>query len=243
MRRSPPWSRDELILAFDLYMRRRTKLPNTAEPEVTELSVLLRQMAGEAAKEFENYRSADAVLMKLANLQSIDPEYLKAGKKSLPNGAQGDEDVWADFANRPKELHEAALAIRAAVSAGATVEPTGDDSGEDDDEAPEGRILARMHKRRERSRKLINKKKTRVLKETGKLACEACSFEFKAYGDRGADFIEVHHTKPVYELLPDAKTKLEDLAVLCANCHRILHRKRPWLTLAELKIIAPDRHG
>jgi 5-methylcytosine-specific restriction protein A len=36
-------------------------------------------------------------------------------------------------------------------------------------------------------------------------------------------------------LRPGAKTRLSDLHLLCANCHRMVHAKRPWLTLDELK--------
>jgi 5-methylcytosine-specific restriction enzyme A len=38
MVRNPTWSRDELILALDLYMRRRERLPDSDDPEVVELS-------------------------------------------------------------------------------------------------------------------------------------------------------------------------------------------------------------
>lgn len=240
--RNPPWSRDELILALDLYLRRRSPVPDEHDPEVTELSALLNKMAGPGTAVFKNYRSPSAVAMKIANFQSIDPSYTKTGKKGLPRGAKGDEEVWADFSAKPAELRDASGAIRAAVAGGNILTPE-DGSEEDDDEAPEGRILAHMHKRRERSRKLITRKKKSVLKHTGKLACEACGFEFKTYGSRGDGFIEVHHTKPLHELRPGDKTRLKDLAVLCANCHRILHIRRPWLTLDELKQIAPQSHG
>jgi predicted HNH restriction endonuclease len=55
-----------------------------------------------------------------------------------------------------------------------------------------------------------------------------------AYGARGEGFIECHHTKPVESLGDDTPTKLSDLALLCSNCHRMIHAKRPWLSLAEL---------
>jgi 5-methylcytosine-specific restriction protein A len=68
------------------------------------------------------------------------------------------------------------------------------------------------------------------------LKCEACSFDFKAtYGPRGARFIEAHHIKPVHTLVPGSKTRLEDLALFCSNCHRMVHVQRPWLTIQELK--------
>lgn len=31
------------------------------------------------------------------------------------------------------------------------------------------------------------------------------------------------------------ETKIEDIAIVCSNCHRMLHRKRPWLSINELK--------
>ncbi len=55
------------------------------------------------------------------------------------------------------------------------------------------------------------------------------------YGDVGHGFIEVHHVRPVHELQPGDKTKLSDLALVCANCHRMIHRRRPWLSMDELR--------
>ena len=55
------------------------------------------------------------------------------------------------------------------------------------------------------------------------------------YGLIGEDFIECHHTLPVSELTPDSKTRIEDIALLCANCHRMVHRRRPWLRIEDLR--------
>lgn len=241
--RNPVWSRDEIILALDIYLRRRNHLPGDNDPEVVTLSSILQKMAGPDAARFKNFRSPSAVVMKLANIQSIDPAYTQSGKKGLEGGGRGDGAVWADFAGRPEELQQTALAIRTAVAGSHVLDRDGGDDGEDEDEAAEGRILAQMHKRRERSRKLVTRKKKSVLNQTGKLACEGCGFEFKAYGSRGDGFIEVHHVRPVHELRPGDKTHLKELVILCANCHRIVHRQRPWLTLDELKQIAPGSHG
>jgi 5-methylcytosine-specific restriction protein A len=111
-------------------------------------------------------------------------------------------------------------------------------SGPDDllEEASEGRLLTRVHLRRERNRGLIESKKRLVLKQSGLLTCEVCGFDFKAeYGDRGDGFIECHHTKPLEALLPGGKTHVRDLALVCSNCHRMIHRRRPWLTIDELR--------
>jgi predicted RNA binding protein YcfA (HicA-like mRNA interferase family) len=49
---------------------------------------------------------------------------------------------------------------------------------------PEGRILTRIHRVRERNRALVEKKKQQVLKSEGRLACEGCGFDFACtYGE------------------------------------------------------------
>ena len=107
---------------------------------------------------------------------------------------------------------------------------------DDDVEATEGRILTRIHQKRERSVKLVKKKKLQVLKKTGKLECEVCGFNYeKAYGKHGYGFAECHHTKPVSEIMDGDKTKLFDLAIVCANCHRMIHKSKPWLSMEEVR--------
>jgi hypothetical protein len=69
--------------------------------------------------------------------------------------------------------------------------------------------------------------------------CMACNFNFgMTYGDWGEGFIEVHHLIPLGNGLNSERTTnpIKDLIVLCANCHRMIHRKkRITLTLEELK--------
>jgi 5-methylcytosine-specific restriction protein A len=82
---------------------------------------------------------------------------------------------------------------------------------------------------------LVKAKKKKALATLGSLACEACGFDFREhYGDHGEGFIECHHTKPVHTLKPGDKTKAGDLRLLCSNCHRMVHAKRPWLTMEQL---------
>lgn len=102
-------------------------------------------------------------------------------------------------------------------------------------EFPEGRIVERTHKARERNNQVIALAKERFKKQHGRLFCQVCKFDFeKTYGNIGKDFIEGHHTIAVSEMTPDHKTKVEEIAMLCPNCHRMVHKKRPWLTMMEL---------
>lgn len=101
----------------------------------------------------------------------------------------------------------------------------------DDDEFPEGRAVLKIHLHRERNKELVDKAKKRFSKEHGgKLFCEICGFDFfSVYGECGRNFIEAHHIKPVAEMKENDKTKIEDLVMLCSNCHRMIHRIRPWI--------------
>ncbi|GFN21937.1 HNH endonuclease [Thermanaeromonas sp. C210] len=76
--------------------------------------------------------------------------------------------------------------------------------------------------------------------------CLACGFDFEeAYGERGRGYIEVHHLKPVSALGgPAAVDPRADLTVLCANCHRMVHRRRDRvLGLEELREIVRAARG
>lgn len=71
-----------------------------------------------------------------------------------------------------------------------------------------------------------------------KLSCQVCEFNFEStYGEFGYGFIEVHHIKPLSNNHSPVVTNIEtDLNVVCANCHRMLHRKKGiTLTIEELK--------
>jgi 5-methylcytosine-specific restriction protein A len=92
------------------------------------------------------------------------------------------------------------------------------------------------HLRRERNPYIIELKKREVLKAIGNLCCEACGFDFKAfYGPKlAARFCEVHHRMPLHAAKENVKTTTADLAIICSNCHRIIHRTAPMLTVKAL---------
>jgi 5-methylcytosine-specific restriction enzyme A len=88
------------------------------------------------------------------------------------------------------------------------------------------RMLLVRHRKREQSlrdAKVAEAKKT----GNGKLKCEVpgCGFNFEAvYGELGRDYAQVHHLKPLGDRTKPSRTKLDDLAVVCANCHAMIHR-------------------
>lgn len=230
--RNPSWTRDELILALDLYVRFKGNPPGKSSAEIEGLSAILNRLSGSAAEGRPDFRNPNGVYMKLMNFRRFDPAYQAQGKSGLVRGNKLELVVWRDFASDPRRLGRTAQAIIANLE----VSADHDEAFDGIEEAQEGRTLTRAHLVRERSRKLVEAKKAACLKATGTLRCEACGFEFGlAYGERGDGFIEVHHALPVHLLSPGVKTHLTDLHLLCANCHRMVHAKRPWFTLSELR--------
>jgi predicted HNH restriction endonuclease len=108
----------------------------------------------------------------------------------------------------------------------------------------EGGLRFVQHLRRERNAKLVRAKKVQVLQQTGRLACECCGFDFaEFYGELGREFCEVHHKHALGASKHSRQTQLTDLAVICSNCHRIIHRSKPMPSLSRLAklLIARNR--
>ncbi len=100
------------------------------------------------------------------------------------------------------------------------------------------------HYRIDRSGAIRDAKVKAFTHQHGAVYCENCTFNFEArYGARGKGFIEVHHTQPLAALLPNVVTRLIDLMLLCANCHRMVHRKKPLLMPPELRAITTGLDG
>lgn len=227
MARNPTWTRDELILALDLYLRGGQRGPE--DPEVRDLSRLLNSLPLAVNPGNADFRNPAGVGMKLGNFAAIDPNHVGVG---LPRGGHGDREVWEEFSGDPSRLSAVASAIRSAV---AVEGPTLAEPQEDEEASSEGRLLFRRHLQRERNKSVIARKKRAVLAATGTLACEVCSFDFgAAYGPHGAGYAECHHLIPLSVAGP-SRTYLSDLAVVCANCHRMLHRGSPWPTVEQLR--------
>jgi hypothetical protein len=85
-----------------------------------------------------------------------------------------------------------------------------------------------------------NPKLVRAAKKYYGFSCQACGFTFsKHYGNLGDGYIEVHHLNPLSEhdeALWDEgiRTSLADVRVVCSNCHRMLHRVKPPLSVEKL---------
>lgn len=68
-------------------------------------------------------------------------------------------------------------------------------------------------------------------------SCCVCGFNFEnIYGKLGSKYIEVHHLKQVADVGEEYLIHpIDDLRPVCANCHRMLHKTRPPISIEELK--------
>lgn len=233
--RNPDWTRDELILALDYYFDCEGR---PQKEGIEALSKTLNSMDIEFSKVNHKFRNLNGVGLKLMNFRRLDPKFTAGGRVGLRHGGKGDEDVWNYYMKSPELLKKTALAIRSNNSSPELQNYLNVDDS-DVTEAKEGRLLTRVHLYRERNSKKA--KKTLInnaLKSDRGLVCEVCDFSFSAqYGDRGSRFMEAHHIKPLSELTEETTVTPKDLVLLCANCHRMIHVNKPWLSILELKKI------
>lgn len=107
----------------------------------------------------------------------------------------------------------------------------------------EGRLLYKIHLLRERDRSIVNLAKQQFVKQHGSLYCELCRFSSgKFYGSEFKDLVEVHHIKPIATMKSGDRTEVNDLMILCANCHRAIHHGNPHNNLRTLTARFKDSH-
>ncbi|MFI5943911.1 HNH endonuclease [Streptomyces uncialis] len=236
--RNPRWSRDELILACDVVARNNWSGLDAEDARIAELSDLLQMLAAYPAEQrAATYRNRNGAARKTTDIATHHPDYTQA----QTNGGRLDLVVLQDFLDRPAEMARAARLLREGLRGGSLQPALPETDDEDEASAPEGRVLYRRHRTRERNKGLKAKKLAAVLKNGGSLACEACSFDFGLfYGERGEGYIECHHVVPLHEA-GEGTTRLSDLALICSNCHRMIHRSAPWPTPAQLHTLISEQ--
>jgi hypothetical protein len=100
-----------------------------------------------------------------------------------------------------------------------------------DIQVKEGDLYSQTVRFRQRNRAIIEAKK-----RISKGVCEACEMNFsRRYRMSGKDCLHVHHKNPMAEREGASVTALNDLVLLCPNCHAVVHVFTPALTLEQLK--------
>jgi len=223
---NPDWTRDETLLALNLYFDLQGQIPSGRDPRIQALSEFLQKMPyhAEAAK-VPSFRNPDGVAFKLQNIRQV------ATGKGLGNTSRTDRAIWDEFGSKPDEVRRLATAIHDGISVLAVTPHFADDM----DEFPEGRILTELHKRRERDRSL--RKKLLARRATTGLSCDLCGLRRPDLAPSlQAALFEAHHVVPLGSAL-ERITRIADLALLCACCHRLVHAlistEKRWFSISE----------
>ena len=223
---NPKWTRDEIVLALDLYFSCKGSIPRSDDARVQELSRLLRSLPYfSVAARKATFRNPAGVAFKLQNIRQV------ASAKGLDHVSGTDRRIWMEFGRHPEKVHRLAVLIRRGIEALGQA-----DEDPDEEEFAEGRLMTALHKRRERNRK-VRARLLAARERNGRLSCDMCDCVSNAVASNMEDAtFEAHHRV----LLSDAEersTRLSDMALLCANCHRLLHRAisvaKRWIDVDE----------
>lgn len=234
---NPPWTDDELILAGALVVQNGWHELRTGDDKVIKLSNLLRSLPihDPAVRTDPKFRSPGSVSRKTGDFMTNHPDY----HRTPTRGGRPTIAIIRAFIEDEAYMLSVAHAIEASAIAGQFDSlPALPDEDEEEPSALEGRLLSRLVRTRERDPKLRRRKIAQVLNRHGSLSCEVCGFDFhRVYGELGHGYIEVHHVAPLH-IVGERNTKLDDLACICSNCHRMCHRPRGgerWRTPADVR--------
>jgi 5-methylcytosine-specific restriction enzyme A len=236
---NPDWTRDEIILACELVEANGWRQVDAADLRVKALSALLQSPANHpAAPRNPDFRNPAGVAFKTYNIASTHPDY----RGAQSNGNRLDKEVLNDFLADPGRMRDMAARIRELLTSEQLDTTELPDLDSADITAGEGGLALRAHLRRERDPRLRRQKLEDTKRRRLPLACEVCRFDFGVtYGSHGLDYIECHHRTPLH-VTGETQTRLADLALLCSNCHRMIHRSKQWLTVEELTdLVATQR--
>lgn len=229
------WTREELILVLDLYLNNRKTAYKLSADTLAKYSSYLKKIHGKEVNESSNFRSPSSVAIRLRNYASIDPYWLKRGYKGLQNSQTADfRKIWTEFQEFPEDVREIANEIKRSLSDSSYIS-SHQKIVKNKSTVIEGKRQLRIHYSRER--KSQRKLKLEAFKRThGILFCEVCECYYKNYSDEVREKVfEVLHNVPLAIASSQVETKLDDLSVLYANCHRAIHGYKVVPTLDQMK--------
>ena len=218
------WTRDEYILALELYLKYPKSAPSKTNPILSEYSKLMRSMHPNEASLDPELRNENGVYLRLMNFRSVDPYWMNQGKVGMTSGKVGKcKEIWDEFESNPELVFELAGQIKSELISGEWTHTQSNTESLSVSVATEGKLVLNRHFRRERSPKLRSTKLKQQTQEFGKNFCEACMQDAERYNCPPEKILEVHHKLPLHKAEAEVETRLSDLAILCANFHKSIH--------------------
>lgn len=81
---NPRWSREELLVAFNLYCQTPFGKLHSRNPDIVRVAAVLG-------------RTPSSLAMKLVNFASLDPSITSTGRRGLGNASRADKAIWNEF--------------------------------------------------------------------------------------------------------------------------------------------------
>lgn len=211
--RNEPWTRDEVILALDVIWSSIEENRPISKMDVEVLSQYLNQLpAIPFTQRKDSFRNKAGVQRHLVQFR----EAILSGKSSKSYGTLfyvlNDE-----YANKKNELHLIANAIKKNIS---VVENITFASKEEEVDFCEGALLEHLHRYIEQRDKPAEEMPN---------SCSICRIDLRDIY-QGAVDLECHLTTSPGKLDGSKKYAKGDFIWVCPNCHKALHRIRPWLS-------------
>ena len=228
------WTREEYILVLDLYFQHRYDRSASENPKLAEYSALLRKLHGIETSYNPKFRSTNSIAMRMHNFKACDPHWHTQGVSGMRDGAKGvTMAIWIEFQEHPEDVSQIAEEIRRSLL---NNEHTPSNlNSEKNNPVTEGKRQLRIHYSRERKPQRIPKLKAFKLAHDS-LFCEVCGGDYAHYDEPVRERVfEVHHDVPLAIASHQIETKLDDLSVLCANCHRAIHGYDQVPTIEEMR--------
>lgn len=211
---------DELLVVLDLYLENRRVLEEH-DPRVVAASELLNRLPIHAQAGTPGFRTPDAVVLRMANYRSYDPS---TAAKGMSNAGRRAGQVWRRYADDPAAVGSLVASIQSIATNPRERSEASSHMEPEESEIPEGRLIYRLHRRRERDPKLRARKFAQLTGAGVQPSCESCCLVPEAiFGTGTSQVLECHHLQPLR--LGERTTRLADVVLLCANCHKALHAK------------------
>jgi len=221
------WETEEHLIILDTWFKKKSF--SSFEHLIKEIELKLVQLKAYCAYFSKTLDTKNVELIKLAfnEITTISHGHKIKNSSNLLN-------LFHRFRNDPEELSNFIEILYEDISMNIYSVPV----EHEETLFYEGDKQAKLHIHTERDPRIVKAKKNQFKAMHNALYCEACYFNFEnCYGLRGVNYAQVHHLKPLSELDSKSLIHLNDLAILCSNCHSMIHRKKPWLSLESLKKI------
>lgn len=203
----------------------RKNYPKDVDHMLITRAIILRNKVPEYKKFFINVSKSN--LLKESIMKDRWVKSSAFGKVYKTNNLPSEEELKKDLVNMIR-------LYKIAIKRGGVSESRKQNISFDQDQLSAGfekKVLKHINNENEIIQ--IDPKFIKQLKKDCDYTCQACGLKYeKVYGDysKKKDFIEAHHIEPKFKVKEKAeinkklKRSAKDFALLCANCHRMIHR-------------------